>query len=213
MFNVCPRCGLYEVNKAIEREGQQCLALCPECGYRHSFSQLPLFVVTGASGTGKSACALSLAAQTNDYVVMETDILWEERYNSPETQYREYREMWLRLAKNISQSGKPVILCGTAMPDQLEPCLERRYFSEVFYLALTCSEEEMVKRLRSRPSWRESSGSAFLENMVRFNQWFRENGPGNEPPIDLLDTTGVTADETAQHILAWAQKCALDSGQ
>lgn len=204
MLNVCPHCGMYEVGKKIDHVGEECFAICSTCGYRHPFLQLPLFVVTGASGTGKTACALSLVAQTREYVVLETDILWDDRYNTPETHYREYREMWLRLAKNISQAGKPVILCGTAMPDQLEPCQERRYFSDVFYLALTCSDEDITTRLKSRPSWRDSDGNSFLENMLRFNQWFKDNGPRSNPAIQILDTTGAMVDETSKKILSWA---------
>ena len=205
MFNVCPVCGMYEVSKTISHEDAKRYAVCSACGFQHPFLQLPLFVLTGASGTGKSACALTLAAHTTEYVVMETDILWDARYNTPDTHYREYREMWLRLAKNISQSGKPVILCGTAMPDQVEPCLERRYFSEAYYLALTCSDEEITKRLTGRPSWRESGGSAFLESMVNFNRLFRENGNRSQPNIDILDTTGITVEDTARTVLEWVR--------
>lgn len=205
MFNVCPVCGMYEVNKTIKHATDTCFAICSSCGYRHPFLQLPLFVLTGASGTGKTAIALSLAALTHEVVVLETDILWDERYNTPETQYRAYRETWLRLAKNISQSGKPVLLCGTAMPDQVEPCLERRYFSDVCYLALTCSEEELIKRLTGRPSWRESGESGFLERMIHFNRWFNENGKTSIPIIELLDTTGITVEDTARTVLDWVR--------
>lgn len=92
------------------------------------FLQLPLFIITGASGEGKTTIALELTSITKDFNIIETDILWDQRYNSPETNYREYRVQWLRIAKNISQNGKPVVLCGTAMPNQIEECEESRYF-------------------------------------------------------------------------------------
>ncbi|WP_052737863.1 AAA family ATPase [Bacillus sp. SA1-12] len=155
MFNVCIDCGQYRVDKEIKALGGKTFGICPECNYSHEFLQLPLFIVTGASGTGKSTSAFSLSNLSKDYVPLETDILWDNRFNTPETNYREYRELWLRTAKNISQAGKPVILCGTAMPDQLEQCVERRYFTEIYYLALVCDNKELTQRLLNRPSWRK----------------------------------------------------------
>ncbi len=60
MFNICPTCGEYAVEKRIDPSGP--FAFCPSCGHAHRFRQLPLFVITGASGTGKSTVCLSLAA-------------------------------------------------------------------------------------------------------------------------------------------------------
>ena len=152
MFNVCPNCGEYRADKIILPEGPY--AACPNCGYQHKFLLLPLFVLTGASGTGKTTTCLALAAQSKDFVVMESDILWRDELNLSDNDYREYREMWLRVCKNISQAGKSVILCGAGVPEQFERCVERRYFSTIHYLALVCTDETLAERLRSRPAWR-----------------------------------------------------------
>ena len=144
MFNVCPNCGEYDVDKIIVPEGPY--AVCPRCEYQHKFLRLPLFVLTGASGVGKTATCLALAAKAQDFVVMESDILWRDEFNQPETNYRDYRETWLRVCKNISQAGKSVILCGAAVPAQFEQCVERRYFSDIHYLALVCEDEVLAAR-------------------------------------------------------------------
>lgn len=204
LFNVCLNCGEYRVDKYIEVKAGSSYALCPVCGYGHPFLRMPLFVVTGASGSGKTACVHALSSQTRDFVVMETDILWDERYNTPDSNFREYREMWLRIAKNITQCGKPVILCGTAMPEQIEPCLERRYFSDVFYLALVCSDDALIARLKNRPSWRASGDHEFINSMLRYNQWLKEHGPVNDPIIYTLDTTEQSPPESAVGIHEWA---------
>jgi hypothetical protein len=52
MFNVCPKCGEYSVEKSIDASGP--FATCPFCGYAHPFLQLPLFIITGSSGSGKT---------------------------------------------------------------------------------------------------------------------------------------------------------------
>src|SRR5947208_8551387 len=154
MFNVCSNCGEYRADKTIVPGGVY--AICPNCRFRYEFVRLPLFILTGASGVGKSTVCLALAAKMKDVVVMESDILWRAEFNQPETDYREYRETWLRVCKNISQAGKPVVLCGVGEPTQFEQCLERRYFSELHYLALICDDQILASRLRNRPTWRVS---------------------------------------------------------
>jgi broad-specificity NMP kinase len=206
MFNVCVKCGSYRVDKKIEMNGSQSFAICPDCNHSHHFLQLPLFIVTGASGTGKSTIALELLSASKQFVSIDSDVLWDNRYNSPESNYKEYRELWLRMAKNISQSGKPLILCGTAMPEQFESCLERRYFSKLHYLALVCDNAELETRLKSRPSWRESGNQDFINGMVSYNGWLIENGPNNEPKIDLLDTTNDSPGATAKKIISWGKE-------
>jgi ribosomal protein L32 len=56
MFNVCPQCGHYSVEKTNDPSGP--FAVCPQCGHRHPFLMLPLFVITGTSGSGKTTLAL-----------------------------------------------------------------------------------------------------------------------------------------------------------
>ena len=205
MFNVCPNCGDYRADKVIVSDGVY--AKCPACGFQHQFIRLPLFILTGASGVGKSTVCLRLAARMKDVVVMESDILWREEFNQPETNYREYRETWLRVCKNISQAGKPVVLCGVAVPAQFEQCLERRYFSELHYLALICEDQILASRLSNRRTWRgavkDESIDKCIKEQVVFNRWLRNNARNTEPPMTLLDTSEITLDEILEKVEQW----------
>jgi len=164
-------------------------------------------VITGASGTGKSSACLVLAAKTKDFVVIDSDILWRSEFDQPDTDYRNYREMWLRVCKNISQAGKPVILCGASLPEQFEQCIERRYFSEIHYLAVVCSDEALESRLRSRPAWRNSSDEEYIKTHVAFNRWLKENARHTEPPMSLVDTSEITVDESVERVEEWLRDC------
>ncbi len=202
MFNVCPNCGEYRVDKIVVPEGPY--AVCPVCNHKHEFVRLPLFIVTGPSGAGKTTTCLAAAPRTKDFVVMESDILYSDEFNQPKTDYRRYREMWLRVCKNISQAGKPVILCGTCIPEQFESCVERRYFSELHYLAFVCEDDALAFRLRSRPAWRRTSDDEYIARHIEFNRWLKENAHSTEPPITLFDTTEITVDESVEMLLRWA---------
>lgn len=205
MFNVCPNCGELRADKIILPDGPY--AVCPHCEHQHKFLRLPLFVITGASGAGKSSACLALAAKTKDFVVMDSDILWRSEFDQPDTDYRNYREMCLRVCKNISQAGKPVVLCGASLPEQFEQCVERRYFSEIHYLALVCSDEALESRLRSRPAWRNSSDEEYIKTHVAFNRWLKENARHTEPPTSLVDTSEITVDESVERVEEWLRDC------
>ena len=207
MFNVCPNCGEYRADKRIVPAGAY--AVCPHCEYQHQFIRLPLFVLTGASGVGKTTTCLALAARAKDLVVMESDILWRDEFNQPATDYRSYRETWLRVCKNISQAGRPVLLCGAGVPEQFEQCVERRYFSDIHYLALVCEDEVIASRLRSRPAWRGSSAEGYIEEHVAFNRWLKNNARRTRPPIAVLDTSAITVDESVAGVEDWINKCLL----
>ena len=122
----------------------------------------PIFFVSGASGVGKSSACEILFRKETDYLVLESDLLWEERYNHPEDNYRDFRRLWLRVCANAAQIGKPVVLCGCTTPEQYETCPERELFAETHYLAVVCSDAELERRMRegrgiTDPAWLDSS--------------------------------------------------------
>ena len=69
MMNVCYQCGLYRADKIIDPAGP--FAICPECGYQHPFLQLPLLIVSGASGAGKSTICNHLTGHYQQAVLLD----------------------------------------------------------------------------------------------------------------------------------------------
>jgi shikimate kinase len=201
MMNVCSQCGMYHADKVIDPTGP--FAICPECGFQNPFRMLPLLIVTGASGAGKSTACQHLAGQVTQAVLLDSDILWRPEFNSPETNYRDYFELWLRLCKNISQSGRPVVLfgAGVGVPENIEPCIERRYFSNVHYLALVCSDSTLSERLQARPLWRGTRDAAYIDGHIRFNRWFKEYD--SQPAIERIDTTNTLPEVTVAQVSSW----------
>jgi predicted kinase len=204
MFNVCAQCGVYDEEKTIDPTGP--FAICPHCNHQHRFVQSPLFVLTGASGAGKSSVCLHLPATLPECVAIESDILWRSEFATPDDNYRSYRNLCLRVAKNVAQGGRPVVLCGTALPDQFESCPERRYFTALHYLALVCDDELLAARLRARPAWRGAGDDAFVNTMTTFNGWIKAHAAGTQPQMTLLDTTAVSVEQSVAHVAAWVRE-------
>lgn len=203
MLNVCLNCGEYHADKLVDPAGPY--AICPACGHKHPFLRLPLLIISGASGAGKSTVCHHLLGTLPEVVLLDSDILWRAEFNQPETHHRAYFETWLRMCKSINQSGRPVVLfgAGIGVPENMEPCVERRYFLTLHYLALTCDDKVLADRLRQRPAWRQSSQAAYIEEHLSFNRWFKENGPKTEPVITLLDTTDRSIQETVVRVAGW----------
>lgn len=205
MVNVCWQCGLYRANKEIDTANS--VAICPDCGYRHPFRRLPLFVVSGASGAGKTTVCQALLGKMTEVVLLDTDILWMSGFNTPENNYREFFETWLRLCKNIGQAGRPVVLfgAGAGVPANLEACVERRYLASIHILALTCASEVLAERLRQRPLWRNAHEVSFIDGQIEFNDWFEATAQQPNAPLEILDTTEISIPEASHRVTGWIQ--------
>jgi hypothetical protein len=73
---------------------------------------------TGASGAGKTTLALQLIGPFTEAIVLDHDVLWMPEMDTPDDGWRRFGSLWLRLAADIAQSGRPVLLFGSADPDQ-----------------------------------------------------------------------------------------------
>lgn len=216
MYSVCLRCGEWEPNKTVLPDADNprgALVICPKCGHEHPFTHLPLFVVAGASGAGKSTVCAAMCndvavnseviGTTSELVVLDSDILWGVAYTEP-AEWPNYMDMWLRVCHNIHQSGRSVLLFGAGLnPGNLAERPATRYFSGIHYLGLVCEEDELAKRLRARPGWRESGREEFVEAQVNYNRWFVAQGSDAESPIEVVSTSGVGVEAVVAGIRAW----------
>jgi hypothetical protein len=138
-------------------------------------------------------------------VLLDADILWQPAFSTPEDGYRAFFASWLRLCLGIHQAARPVVLFGggCAVPANIEPLAERRYFSAVHYLALTCDAAELMARLRARPAWRASAEEPFLSQQLAFNAWLRDPPAEAAALLAPLDTSSCAVDVTIGVINRW----------
>jgi hypothetical protein len=201
MFNVCIACGLSHVEPESDGSGH---LVCSSCGDRRDFRRLPLLLVGGPAGAGKSTVGAALLGEVTEAVLIESDLLWRREFDTPGDGYKDYFRLWLRLAAHISQSGRPAALFGAgfAVPHNAEGLPERRLFSAVHYLGLVCDDDVLASRLRARPTWRNTTDE-LVEEHVRFNHWLKEHAAATAPPVTLVDTTRAAVAETAALVARW----------
>jgi hypothetical protein len=200
---ICVGCGEWSDAPVVRDEGP--VLVCAACGHQEPFRRLPLFALTGPSGTGKSTVCRTLVERLSDrVVVLEQDLLWVDALRDPADDFGGFRRTWLRLIAALNQAGRPAVLCGTVAPPELEERPERPLLGDIHYLALVAEDDVLRARLRARPSWREWDEPRIAE-MIGFNHWVKANAASTKPPMDLLDTTSAPVAETARRVADWVR--------
>ncbi|WP_249306210.1 AAA family ATPase [Lederbergia citrea] len=198
MAIVCTSCGEYIV-PTVNKEKHT--ATCLNCNHESAMNIFPLFIVTGASGVGKTTVVTELRKYLPDYDIFETDIIED---NDWQTQ----RNNWLRIAHSIAQNNRKTILCGTMMPEDVAKCDHFGFFSQVHYAILHCDDQTREARLRARPAWRNCGSDEFIADHKKFAHWLVENAnTAFVPPAPIIDTTFNNPNEVARDISNWVQSC------
>jgi hypothetical protein len=188
----CMTCG---PGAALRRDQEAPVLHCPRCGDSEDIPALPLFVVTGASGAGKTTVTAPLRRLLPDCDVFEADLTLQVAALG----WDMWRDTWLRLAHGAALNGRVTVLCGSLLPDQLESVPARKLLGPVHFCNLDCPGDVLAERLRARPSWRHSSLETAITEHQRFAAWLRAH---IQPS---WDTSVRTPGETAERVAAWVR--------
>lgn len=177
--------------------------VCPACGRPDDLAALtpkPLFVVTGASGSGKTAVYAPLARRlAGRCVTFDADMLMDAAgalSRGKPIDWPAFLDAWLAVAHGVAQSGMPAVLLGPYIPEYLEDSAGRKWIGDVHFIALDCPDELRRTRINARPAWRGRD----IEAQVEFGQWLRRN------IAELVDTGSGTPQDTAAAIASWVER-------
>lgn len=168
---------------------------CQRCGGEERLPGYPLLVVTGASGSGKSAIVEPLRRWLPSCEVFETDLILDVAAVGWEA----WRNAWLLLAYGIALNGRTTVLCGSFIPDHLERLPARSLVGPIRFCNLDCPDETLAARLRARPAWRGWTEEKVVEHQ-RFAGWLRERIRPS------FDTSELSPEEVAVRVAAWVQE-------
>ena len=122
----CLTCG---PGAALDRDPAAPLLRCPSCGAVTEVPALPLFVVTGASGAGKTTVTGLLPRLLPQCAVFEGDLINQVAALGWDL----WRDTWLRVAHAVALSGRPTVLCTSLLPSQLESLPARKLLTQIWY--------------------------------------------------------------------------------
>lgn len=166
-------------------------------------SKMPLFILTGASGTGKTTMIHELRRLMPDYVIFDNvDIKPFLRSDQARTNKPQLHNIWLRVARSIADNGRRTIICGRMLPQDIEQCEDYSYFSQVYYLILHCDDRTRELRLRARKGMTADK----IQSNKSLAQWHIENANKSKPPMPIIDTSKSTVTKGAEQIKEWIQR-------
>lgn len=155
----------------------------------------PLFIVTGASGAGKTTVLTELQTLLPACNVFDVDSL----HRIVGDDWIKIKKIWLRVARGSALGGRRTILCGTIMPWDIKDSEDFAFFSHIYYVSLHCSDECRQQRLRAR-KW---SDDMILEHK-NFADWIIANSAtAFSPPMPIIDTSSTAPAEVALQIRDW----------
>lgn len=167
-------------------------------------SRLPLFIITGASGVGKTTVMHELRKLMPDFAVFSTD---QDNFGTTAAKldYQDRFNLLLHFAHALAKSGRGTIICGTFMPWDAEKCDTYNEFSELCFINLHCDDLNRNTRLRNREDkamWTDE----MLSQHEQFAKWLLDNAEtAYDPPMPTFDTSTVSPLEVAKQIQAYIE--------
>jgi energy-coupling factor transporter ATP-binding protein EcfA2 len=195
---ICMRC---EQRTPLAVDAEHGLLRCPGCSAARAYSPLPLVLVTGASGSGKTTMAQNLRqlfGTAGHYAVIDTDLF----LHMAQFGWSTWCNNWLLLAYGLAENGCVLVLCGAIDPRDLEDLPARQLVGGVHSLLLTCPAEVTALRLSERPPWRQWTAKRIGEQVA----YARELGTRN---YHSIDTGRLSPREAARRAAMWiTESCA-----
>jgi AraC-like DNA-binding protein/adenylate kinase family enzyme len=177
--------------------------------YMEPTKELPLFIINGANGVGKTTVMDCLFQKQKDYIVIDTTFLINAANHTPEDDFKTYNDICLFLAATVQQIGIPVVLVGCAVPGRYEASGCSKYFTHINYFTLLTDEKTLVARLRKRrqeANFSDLFGQSeddFSKGAVGHNKWLIENCKEHTATMGYLEYTDITKEEAAVIIDKW----------
>ena len=166
-----------------------------------------LVMLSAACGVGKSTVknALNDLNLLPDFACIDSDEVRLNWWNYKGTP-REKDYTGDCLARAFELAGERHLLFGSCCaPTDFFTRIKLPEYVTVIYIAMTCSDTEVRRRLLARPPERMCSDEAFIASQIDYNSWIRTHAK----LYDLhLDNTDTTVAETAESVAAFVRRSA-----
>ena len=185
-----------------------------------------LFLVMGASGSGKSSCLSGLRRQ-------RPHIDWRDFDDAPQhpvspADRQLVTEYWLQLAVDNQAKGRSTGIAGTIVLGEVLACPSATAVEGVHALLLDCADSHRIERIRSRdgyeakgasqdmlcwaawlrmhasdPQWRQDVIQAQSAPEMDWNIWSSWQKGDARWNVPVLENTSLTIEETTNALLPW----------
>ena len=176
------------------------VARCAACGNVDPQPVIrALFVVTGASGSGKTTIFPELLSRMSGWcAVFDADWLIDplgRAAKDGQIDWAAFTDTWLHVAHGVAQNGLPTLLLAPFIPEHLDNLPGRAWIGEIHSLVLDCPDAERRRRMEARPRWRARD----IDAQTEFGRWLRKN------LSPVVDTTTQSPSGVAAAVAAWVR--------
>ena len=199
MIAICKNCGNYDWDKEVKGNRMR----CPKCGEEWEFRSLPLFVLSGCSGVGKTTTAIEIMHRKVDFVVMDGDIFRSVMDLNSDEDYIDMVEGMTNFSTDIMQSGRPVLWAMAGCLDKFSNTYHSRFFSKIKCMALVCEESALRERMQKG---RGITDENWINGSCDYNRYFMEHDSLGDMKFETLDITEKSPEEVADCVIEWVKK-------
>ncbi|MBU3812002.1 MAG: hypothetical protein H9893_10165 [Candidatus Niameybacter stercoravium] len=198
MISICPKCHNHDWDKEVKKEDKTVIC-CPKCRHEWSSKGLPLFILSGCSGVGKTTTAMELLQRKTNFIVLDADYFQFMPSDTLED-WAAHIERQEEISADIMQCGLPVLWAMAGCLDRLHSTYHERFFSGIHCLALTCETEELHRRMTEG---RNITSEQWIQSSIEYNQYFREHDTIGDIKFSCFDTTNKSTKEIADYVIQW----------
>ena len=165
-----------------------------------------LVILCGASGVGKTTMRDEIENRKllDNYRCIDTDGVginwWDYAGTENETKFT---DDCLKEAVKLSEDDNILFVGCISPPDYYANVNIPQDITSTFYIGMTCSDEEIVKRLKARPKERMCGTDEFIASQIEYNNWIKNNT--NKFQF-YIDNTGLAIEQTAVKIAQCVNK-------
>lgn len=191
----CPSCDAFNLSGDVSSDNLRCAS----CNSEIDANLLPLFVITGASGTGKSTLVCHLRPLIPECFVVGGDLLVDVTNRDR----RAFLGRWLRVAYASAQCGRPLVLACVIEKGEIEMHVDRSLVGPLYMIVLAVDEQERVARLEARPRWATHSEE---KRAGRIAEHADLTGRLVQDADLVVNSAGKSANDVAKEAATWIQQ-------
>ncbi|RJQ25227.1 hypothetical protein C4577_06255 [Candidatus Parcubacteria bacterium] len=159
-----------------------------------------IFIITGASGTGKSVSVLLIKKElSSSYLVYDYDEILR-LYDNSDTWADEVTEKMLLITSENKKKNIITVFFGLIRPYLVKKYANKYQINKIKLCLLDISTEERARRLKQRGSSMSLIGD--IEEHEGFRTWIDEAGYESVK----IDVTDLTPEEVIKNIKGWIVK-------
>ena len=197
MINICPYCHNYDQDKMVSENKK--IVKCPKCGGEWASKGLPLFILTGCSGVGKTTTAMELMRRDINFIVLDADYFVFMPSSTTE-EWVEHIERMNEISADIMQCGKPVLWTMAGCIDRLHDNYYERFFNGIYCLALVCDEEKLERRMKEGRNIHDEN---WINGSKEYNRYLCRHDKIGDVHIDKLDISDLDVLKVADRVNEW----------